>query len=98
MTEQPIDPKKQALIDQINSLREQLKQAQESTHKVQESFEAVKTELHEFEGTAEDEISKTKLEGQEKIHELSVEIQRCQNEARKQIKQIRKQLNEIMGA
>lgn len=97
MTEQPVDPNRQALIDQINSLREQLKTAQEQTLKVQDSFEAVKKQIHDFEHTAEDEITATKAEGQELIHQLSVEIERCHSEARSQIKKIREELNNIVG-
>lgn len=92
MTDTNLDERKQALIEQVKSLREVFDKAHEQALKAQEAFEVLKTEINGMQNDADEKIVAIKSESEAQIKEILVQIENTKREAASQINELRAQI------
>lgn len=95
MTDTNLDERKQALIQQINSLREVFDKAHDQALKAQEAFEVLKAEMNQMKIQADDQIVAIKAESEAQIKDILVQIENTKREAANQINTLRAQIAEL---
>lgn len=90
-----ISPEKQALIDQIKSMRVLFDQAHEVTQKAQTALTQVKHDMHQIELLADEEIVKLKTDGEMTVYQIQQDLENFKRDAKTQIDQLRDQIRQV---